>query len=449
MVNLCRVAMSGRVAAKNCSMRVLPASVRGMTAFEEGRFDSAITVPYATVKRHMVGAFKSLFGHYVLKAPNFKHILCNEEEETSKVILNPDLVQKVEDMSEEERGKMRLHFPETEELSQMPYTFKFENWAAGDLLDAVLGKEQSLSGYTQIGDILHLNLRDHHFPYKSVIGEILLRRVKNVRTVVNKAAPIDNTFRNFSMEVLAGEEREEYTVTVKHGGVNLTFDFAKVYFNPRLGTEHGRVTSLVGKGDVMLDVFAGVGPFSVACARQKKALRVYANDLNPDSFRWLKHNTTANKVADRMELHNVDGREFIQSVVRDVIQKRLLQDENDLGYIDQMCSLHIVMNLPAMAIEFLDTFEGLLSDAEPGCKSEDIEKVPIWVHVYGFSNEDDKVGDINRRCVESLGGEEPRDLAVSFVRNVATNKDMMRASFRLTADILLSDKCKAKKRKLQ
>ena len=60
-----------------------------------------------------------------------------------------------------------------------------------------------------------------------------------------------------------------------------------------------------------------------------------------------------------------------------------------------------------------------------------------------------QVGDINRRCVESLGGEEPRDLAVSFVRNVATNKDMMRASFRLTADILLSDKCTAKKRKLQ
>ena len=85
--------------------------------------------------------------------------------------------------------------------------------------------------------------------------------------MVNKVAPIDNTYRNFSMEVLAGEEREEYTVTVKHNGVALTFDFAKVYFNPRLCTEHGRVTSLVQKGDVMLDVFAGVGPFSVACAR--------------------------------------------------------------------------------------------------------------------------------------------------------------------------------------
>lgn len=69
-------------------------------------------------------------------------------------------------------------------------------------------------------------------------------------------------------------------------------------------------------------------------SRQKKALRVYANDLNPDSFRWLKHNTTANKVADRMELHNVDGREFIQSVVRDVIQKRLLQARHFFSWVD-------------------------------------------------------------------------------------------------------------------
>ena len=60
-----------------------------------------------------------------------------------------------------------------------------------------------------------------------------------------------------------------------------------------------------------------------------------------------------------------------------------------------------------------------------------------------------QAGDINQRCVESLGFQKPHDMAVSFVRNVATNKDMMRASFRLTADILLSDKCTAKKRKLQ
>ena len=92
--------------------------------------------------------------------PNFKAVQFDEKEaETGKVFLDPDLVERLEDMSEEERGKMRLHFPETEELRRMPYTLKLENWLPGELLDAVLGKEQSLSGYTIVGDILHLNLR--------------------------------------------------------------------------------------------------------------------------------------------------------------------------------------------------------------------------------------------------------------------------------------------------
>ena len=63
MVNLCRVAMAAAGAAK----RAIPASVSGMTSFDEGRFETSVAVPYATVKRHMVGAFKNLFGHYVLK----------------------------------------------------------------------------------------------------------------------------------------------------------------------------------------------------------------------------------------------------------------------------------------------------------------------------------------------------------------------------------------------
>ena len=54
------------------------------------------------------------------------------------------------------------------------------------------------------------------------------------------------------------------------------------------------------------------------------------------------------------------------------------------------------------------------------------------MHVYGFTREDDKAGDISRQCVESLGGQEPLGMAVSFVLNVATHKDMMLATFRLT-----------------
>ena len=65
------------------------------------------------------------------QVPNFKHIQFDDKEaETGKVFLDPDLIQRLEDMSEEERGKMRQHFPETEELSQIPCTLKFENWGA-------------------------------------------------------------------------------------------------------------------------------------------------------------------------------------------------------------------------------------------------------------------------------------------------------------------------------
>ncbi len=42
-------------------------------------------------------------------------------------------------------------------------------------------------------------------------------------------------------------------------------------------------------------------------------MQVYANDLNPDSFKYLKENIRINKVAELVEAHNVDGREFIRS----------------------------------------------------------------------------------------------------------------------------------------
>ena len=48
-------------------------------------------------------------------------------------------------------------------------------------------------------------------------------------------------------------------------------------------------------GDVVYDVFAGVGPFAVPAARKKCI--VFANDLNPDSFKWLQHNMKLNKVS--------------------------------------------------------------------------------------------------------------------------------------------------------
>ena len=61
MVRLCLSAAAMAVTGATRqpgAMRALPAAVRGMTAFDEAAFDSAVSAPCATVKRHMVGAFR-------------------------------------------------------------------------------------------------------------------------------------------------------------------------------------------------------------------------------------------------------------------------------------------------------------------------------------------------------------------------------------------------------
>lgn len=73
-----------------------------------------------------------------------------------------------------------------------------------------------------------------------------------------------------------------------------TFDFTKVYWNSRLHTEHDRLVQLFSPDDVIADVFAGVGPFALPAA--KKGCGVLANDLNPESYKWLLRNIENNKV---------------------------------------------------------------------------------------------------------------------------------------------------------
>jgi tRNA (guanine37-N1)-methyltransferase len=61
-----------------------------------------------------------------------------------------------------------------------------------------------------------------------------------------------------------------------------------------LHTEHARLVDLFKSEDVVADVFAGVGPFALPAA--KKGCAVWANDLNPDSYRYLQINVDNNRV---------------------------------------------------------------------------------------------------------------------------------------------------------
>lgn len=74
---------------------------------------------------------------------------------------------------------------------------------------------------------------------------------------------------------------------VNQHGLRFRLDFSKVFWNSRLEYEHKRlVDKYFKRGQVILDVMAGIGPFAVPAA--KAGCTVVANDLNPDSAHWLK-----------------------------------------------------------------------------------------------------------------------------------------------------------------
>ncbi len=199
-------------------------------------------------------------------------------------------------------------------------------------------------------------------------------------------------------------------------------DFSKVYWNPRLGTEHKRIVDGLEKSDEFFDVFAGVGPFSVPAAKMlRRKDSVFANDLNPESSRWLRENVDSNKVGHFVNCYNMDGRDFI----RTVLGPKLAEDGG---------RVQVAMNLPAIATEFLDAFRGAVS---LGGDSKNVR--PPLVHAYAFAKEDDSPDEeVEKRCKESLGCEKLPGIKVSYVRNVSPNKGMYRASFQVPTSVLIS-----------
>ena len=99
-------------------------------------------------------------------------------------------------------------------------------------------------------------------------------------------------YRTFQYELLAGDP--SLNVETKEQSCIFRFDFSKVYWNPRLSTEHERLVDMFQPGQAVCDVMAGVGPFAIPAG--KKKVFVWANDLNPDSYDSLVNVIALNKV---------------------------------------------------------------------------------------------------------------------------------------------------------
>jgi len=287
----------------------------------------------------------------------------------------------------------------------------YDDLTTEEVLEQLIPKKEDqeiVTSFEAIGHIAHMNLNEECIPYKHIIGQVILEKNKHIKTVINKIGEIDNTFRTFKMEVVAGID--DMNTEVKESGCRFRFNFSEVYWNSRLGTEHKRLVELFKPGEVIVDMFAGVGPFAIPAA--KSGCIVYANDLNPRSYHYLQINAQLNKCTKNMFCFNMDGRDFI---------RHLIQEKNHNTIPKQVD--HVIMNLPASAVQFLDVFVNLFEEGS-------YLKLPV-VHCYGFSKKTEDVTADMIEQVQKILNQNIENAVVSQVRLVSPKKWMTRISFTL------------------
>jgi tRNA (guanine37-N1)-methyltransferase len=240
-----------------------------------------------------------------------------------------------------------------------------------------------------IGDIVVIDIPPQLKAYQNTIGEAILQTQKNVKTVLAKASDISGVFRVRDYEFIAGEHK---TQTIhREFGCQYYVDVAKAYFSPRLSHEHERVAALVEAGEVVADLFAGVGPFSVLIGKKSPQVKVYAVDLNPDAVELLKVNVRVNKVEDHVFPVLADAREIAATQLK--------------GTADR-----VIMNLPETAIDFVDA----------ACNA--IKPEGGIAHFYGFVRTPDTVEDLERRFsgeVEKHGRKVEKFVHAKSIRETA------------------------------
>jgi len=159
-------------------------------------------------------------------------------------------------------------------------------------------------------------------------AEKILGSRPSLHTAVYAKGEVSGEYRTREFAILAGKPTTRTQVT-EHGH-HFTVDLAGAYFSARLSTERQRILDQVQDGEVILDMFAGVGPFAITLAA--KAALVVAADINPQAIGLMLENLAQNRAKNVLPL---------------------LADARRLSSLLPWKFDRIVMNLPLAGTEFL------------------------------------------------------------------------------------------------
>jgi tRNA (guanine37-N1)-methyltransferase len=225
-----------------------------------------------------------------------------------------------------------------------------------ELLSELLSPEdlaRIYNSYDIVGDIAIIRLTEASQRHSQAIAEAILRVHKNVKTVLAQTSPVCGDFRLRRLEFVAGENK---TSTVhKESGCFFSVDVRDCYFSPRLFYERMRIAKQVENGEAIVNMFAGVGCFSIIIAKHSNAEKICSIDINPTAIQNMQENVRLNRVYDKVVPMLGDA--------KDIIEKRLCHVAD-----------RVLMPLPEKAYEYLPY--ALLA----------LKKTGGWIHYYDFEH---------------------------------------------------------------
>ncbi len=216
---------------------------------------------------------------------------------------------------------------------------------------------EALSGYPGIldilpnrwefvGDIIILKLDPACMPYRELIGKTYAE-VLGAKTVCADMHGVSGEFRRPSMEVLYGTDTESVRL---ENGICYRFDVIKVMYASGNTNERMRMKNLDCAGETVVDMFAGIGYFTLPLARFSGARRVFACEKNPESYGFLVGNIKDNGVSDVVIPILADNRALLG---------RSFADRILMGYVQttsEFVPAAVRMIRPGGMIHYHDTF---------------------------------------------------------------------------------------------
>lgn len=262
------------------------------------------------------------------------------------------------------------------------------------------------NSFDVVGDIAIIKL-PHSATEKEaqIVAKVIMGTHKNVKTVLLQASPVAGNLRLRRLIHIAGENK---TITVhKEFGCLFSVDLAKCYFSPRLSYERMRIATLVKPNETIVNMFAGVGCFSITIARHSKAAKVFSIDVNAAAVQFMQKNIRLNRVENKVIPLLGDAKEIIESQ---------LQQKAD----------RVLMPLPEKALAYLPYAVSALKTSGG------------WIHYYGFEHAtkiENPAEKVRLKIMETLGklGVNFEVPSIRVVRSTGPNWFQLAADIHITA----------------